>query len=343
VIDRVSDEPFNQEKLVHFIDERIAHIRNVLVILNTKTVVKNVYEELKAKYKDKIPIYHLSTSMCPNHRTDILDRVRKHLNNNEQVICVSTQLIEAGVDISFECVIRSLAGLDSIAQAAGRCNRHGEKERRNVYVIDYVDENLGFLKEIARGKEIAKRIFKDLQMNPDSHGGSILSMQAMNYYFKAFYMESEVDLDYPIRGLNQTMVELLMATNRENSLLIDYISRNQNQSVTPLVINNSYQTAAKNFKVIDSPTTSIIVPYGEGEEIIADLNGDLKIDDLSQLFRKAQRYSVSVYSYQLDLLNESGSLTTLFDNQVYALKDGAYDTEYGINIDGDSRQDEFIF
>ena len=114
-------------------------VRSVLVILNTKSVVKQLYRRLEGM---DVPIYHLSTSMCAAHRNDILGRVREHLENHEKVVCISTQLIEAGVDVSFDCVIRSLAGLDSIAQAAGRCNRHGENEIQKVYVIDHVEREL---------------------------------------------------------------------------------------------------------------------------------------------------------------------------------------------------------
>lgn len=339
IIDKASGEQFDQEKLLNFIGEKLKNTANILVILNTKKAVADLYKALKDSYK-RIPIYHLSTSMCPTHRTNILNNVREHLEKQQPVICVSTQLIEAGVDISFECVIRSLAGLDSIAQAAGRCNRHGEKDLKNVYVIDYIEENLTYLHEIAQGKRIAKTIFKDLQINPQSHGNSILSMQAMTYYFQHFYKENEVNLDYPIKGMNQSLVELLMANYHENSLLKDYLSRN---TAPPLILNNSYQTAAKNFQVIDSPTTSIIVPYEDGKDIIADLNGEMHIDDLSQLFHKAQRFTVNVYPYQLDLLKENGSLTTLFDDQIYALKEIAYDEEYGINIEGDSKQQFLAF
>src|SRR5699024_3006662 len=120
-----------------------------------------------------------------------------------------------------ECVIRSLAGLDSIAQAAGRCNRHGENELRSVYVIDYIEENLDFLKEIRIGKRIAKAILEDLQRDGHNHGGNVLSPQAMNYYFQEFYKENEVDLDYPITGMNQTIIELLIARNNENTFLIE--------------------------------------------------------------------------------------------------------------------------
>src|SRR5690625_5379790 len=92
--------------------------------------------------------------MCADHQKHILRKINNNLNNNKKVICISTQLIEAGVDISFDSVIRSLAGLDSIAKDAGRCNRHGEKAIRQVYVIDHIEENLDKLIEIKKGKEI---------------------------------------------------------------------------------------------------------------------------------------------------------------------------------------------
>src|SRR5690625_5511182 len=160
--------------------------------------------------------------MCPNNRTDILNIVRGHLKANERVICISTQLSEAGVDISFECVIRSLAGLDSIAQAAGRCNRHGEAESRSVYVIDYVEENLRHLAEISKGKEIAKLMLMDLRKDSNAHGASILSMKAMNYYFKALFQAFDVDLDYLINWVHLSINDLFMTEDKESSIYKDY-------------------------------------------------------------------------------------------------------------------------
>lgn len=93
--------------------------------------MKNLYQRIAEQNRareetDRYKIFHLSTNMCPAHRLDVLARIRKALENQEKVICISTQLIEAGINISFNNVFRILAGLDSIAQAAGRCNRHGK-------------------------------------------------------------------------------------------------------------------------------------------------------------------------------------------------------------------------
>lgn len=111
---------------------------NLLFVVNTKTATAEIFRnvtQLNDEEEIKAKVVHLSTNMCPAHRRKAIDDIRRMLDNNERVICITTQLIEAGVDISFKCVIRSSAGLDNIAQAAGRCNRNGEDDRRNVYII----------------------------------------------------------------------------------------------------------------------------------------------------------------------------------------------------------------
>ena len=99
---------------------------NLLLILNTKAAVKQAYETLSEEYGDKFEIFCLSTSQIPLHRSQIIEEVIQRLKNKEKVILISTQLVEAGVDISFKLVIRDFAPLDSVVQTAGRCNRSGE-------------------------------------------------------------------------------------------------------------------------------------------------------------------------------------------------------------------------
>ena len=244
--------------------------------------------------------------------------------------------LEAGVDISFECVIRSLAGLDSIAQAAGRCNRHGEANIRNVYVVNYKEENLSRLREIKKGKEITQRLLIDLRNDAKSHGGTILSNQAIKRYFNEFYSAFKEELDYPISKIGKTMVQLLSENSIDSSYSKAY--RLRNGTSIPLYLTNSYKLAAENFRVIEENTSSVIVPYiNEGKELINDLNGARYeyIEDVSKLLKKAQHYSVNVYDNELQVLKSNRAIEYCFDNSIIVLKDSAYSPEFGINIDND--------
>lgn len=331
--DITTSGPFNNERLVDCVEEHIETSPSILIILNTKTVVKDLYEKLSTQIKG-IPIFHLSTSMCAAHRNQILEEIRELLNKKNPVICVSTQLIEAGVDVSFSCVIRSLAGLDSIAQAAGRCNRHGEMGIRKVYIIDHEEENLDKLKEIQEGKRITKIILKDLQMNESSHGGHLLSQEAMENYFKAFYDGLSTSLNYHVKKLDNYQTNLLMQKRADNHYCKAY--KHQNKKELPLFLVNSYGTAARYFQVIDQQTTSVLVPFGEGEEIIADLNGNKTIEDLGNLLRKSQQYTVNLYKHELEELERNSGLETIFNEQLYVLKEGAYNDEYGVDLKNES-------
>jgi CRISPR-associated endonuclease/helicase Cas3 len=341
IVDLATDQTFNNEVLTAFIEEKIAEVQSILVILNTKTVVKDLYTRLENMDSD-VSVYHLSTSMCASHRNKILNKVRQDLKEGNKIICISTQLIEAGVDVSFDCVIRSLGGLDSIAQAAGRCNRHGEKDIKNVYVIDHEGENLTRLKEINVGKHITKRILIDMKRDERNHGGHILSRQAMERYFKEYYIEFESDLNYFIPKLKKDMTDLLSVSRNENSYAIAYYHNNGKGNV-PLFVVNSYQTAAEHFRVIDNLTTSVIVPYEEGEDIIAELNGSQSIEDLSHLLRKAQQYTVNLFDFEKDQLIKNSGLVSYLDGKIIALKKGAYNDEYGLDANNESSFGDAIY
>lgn len=343
IIDRATKELFDNDKLAQFIFEKLDEVKSVLVILNTKSVVRDLYNLLLEKRDEKeLLIYHLSTSMCAAHRNNILDEVRQLLSDGQKVICVSTQLIEAGVDVSFDCVVRSLAGLDSIAQAAGRCNRHGEQLIQNVYVIDHEGENLKHLKEIAEGKNISRKILIDINKNKENHGGNILSKQAMDRYFKEFYTAFEADLNYFIPKYKKDMTLLLGARKSENSYYHAY-SQNKKERL-PLFLVNSYKTAADHFQVISNITKTVLVPYGNaGEDIIAELNSSTSIEEFSRLMRKAQQYSINLYDYELKKLNETGGLVPLLNGKIFALRESAYSDEFGLNLVNDSQFETRIF
>lgn len=331
VMDWATEESFDSDRLAAEVREHSAANSSVLVILNTKAAVKRLYQLLKS---GETPVYHLSTSMCAAHRQEILGKVRAHLDKEEKVICVSTALIEAGVDVSFACVIRSLAGLDSIAQAAGRCNRHGKLAIKQVYVIDHAEENLQHLPEIRKGKEIARKILIDLRYNPDAYEGGILGEAAMERYFREFYTEFASSLNYPVKPLKKDLVELLTAHRKASSYNLQYESEHGGAKLQLFIV-NSYRTAAEHFQVIDSPTIPVIVPYGRGKDIIVQLNGNEKLDDLGRLLREAQQYSVNLFRHERERLAQNDALVSLLDGQALALKESAYDGEFGVDPGND--------
>ncbi|MGG1553028.1 CRISPR-associated helicase Cas3' [Paenibacillus ferrarius] len=333
ILCKAAQEGMNTTQLANFAQAQLLEGKSVLVILNTKTVVKKLYQRLA--HSDS-PLYHLSTSMCPAHRNAKLDEIRKRLSDGEKLICLSTQLIEAGVDISFDCVIRSLAGLDSIAQAAGRCNRHGKNGIQEVYLIDHEEENLKHLREIRVGKEITKQLLVDLQKNPAEHGGDLLSADAMMAYFRKFYKKLEAELDYPLPDLLHSDMMNLLTADRRNSVFHETYVANKKKNL-PLYLPNSYRTAAEHFEVISSRTTAVLVPYDdEGKELITQLNGAVTIEGLSRLLRKAQQYTINLFRYEMQLLDKHGGLVSLLDGKVMALKESAYNEEFGLDVANDS-------
>ncbi|MFF3926396.1 CRISPR-associated helicase Cas3' [Paenibacillus lactis] len=338
--DEDANEMYTNEKLTDFMLDKLDEKRSILTILNTKSVVKDLYQRLLIALEGT-PVYHLSTSMCAAHRKRILEQIRDRLKNKEKIVCISTPLIEAGVDVSFECVIRSLAGLDSIAQAAGRCNRHGEDALQQVYVINHAQENLRHMKEVMTGKEITKQMLVDLRRDPTSHGGHLLSVQAMTSYFQRFYSDVKPLLDFNVAKLNMKMTSLLFAGNRENNFFQDYYANHRNRP--PLFLLNSYRTAAEHFQVIEDLTRPVIVPYGEGEEIIAELNGAERIEDFGRWMRKAQQFTVNLFPYELEALDRNGGLKRSLDGQILILKDGAYNEDYGLDLENDSWTGGYFF
>lgn len=112
---------------------------SVLMIVNTTRHAQELYKSMRAVADDD-SLYHLSARMVPKHRTLVLDDVRERLKEGKRVVLIATRVVEAGVDLSFPVVYRAQAGLDSLAQAAGRCNRHGEfSEGGTVYSFESAD------------------------------------------------------------------------------------------------------------------------------------------------------------------------------------------------------------
>lgn len=285
---------------------------SLLLVVNTKKAAAEIYSYLQNS-ADGAEVVHLSTNMCPQHRRDMTDHIREALSGGKKLICVSTQLIEAGVDISFGCTVRSLAGLDNIAQAAGRCNRNGERESANVYVINIVDENLDRLQEIkCRGNTAAPLLEKA--------ESDILGNEMVASYFHKFYNSNSELLKFPT------------ADGRD---LLDMLSLNEKsagKNKTPSYTNQAFATAGRIFEVIDNDQFSVCVPYNdEACELIADLGSDISFEDFRLVRRKLQKYTVG--TYYKDVLVKNGALVLHEKYGIYSVAESYYSQEYGLVLE----------
>lgn len=307
---------------------------SVLIVVNTRDSAKKLYEEIKGRNLDAA-LYHLSTNMCPAHRMDVLEnKIKPKLKAKEPMICVSTQLIEAGVDIDFGAVIRALAGLDSIAQSAGRCNRHGEREDGgDVLVINPQEENLDPLKDIKVGREQAQRVLDDFRQAPDNFGNDRIGLDAVAAFYNYYYHSQKDKMSYPVDanssvGRNDDLFNLLSMNNLST---MNYQGTHQGAS-PDILLRQSFRTANEEFSVIDSLTRGVIVPYEDGYKIITELCGSYCLEKQGILLKKAQRYSINLYDHQFRKLLEAGAIKEIQEEAgIYYLEKIYYSDEFGWN------------
>ncbi len=297
---------------------------NVLVIVNTKTWAKELYESCKNQVNEE-DIFHLSTSLCPAHRKKLLGDIRLRLDAErpQPVLCISTQLIEAGVDVDFNVVIRFLAGLDSIAQAAGRCNRNGkQKTVAEVFVINPEKENISMLEDIRQGIDSSWRIFGEDKKQ------DFLSPQVMTRYFSYYFYKRAAEMVYPLS---------VQQAGRSNDNLFNLLSGNPfnpGRREDPYSLQQSFKTAGNAFAVIDAPTKSVIVPYGKGEEIIGLLCSAFEPAKATDLLKKAQQFSVNVFPHIWDKLCKAGAIYQVQEGlEIYAVRGQYYNENFGLDIE----------
>ena len=297
-----------------------------LFIVNTKQWARDLYQYCQQQNVPPEALFHLSTNQCSAHRKAIFDEIKGRLNSKQPVICISTQLIEAGVDISMACVIRALGGLDSIAQAAGRCNRHGEKDGKGqVYVLNLQESSLAqVLPDIDQGQIHAERVLREFS------GQDILQPDAMQRYFQYYFYNRSGEMSYAVK--NSTSGSLLDWLS-DNSSNVYAAKNNQRSKPFPLLM-QSFKSAGQAFQAIDAPTRAVIVPYGEGRELIASLCGEWNPKAMYRMLAKAQRYSVNVFpNVWQKLEREQAIYEVQAGSGIYYLKDGRYTDEYGLAVD----------
>jgi CRISPR-associated endonuclease/helicase Cas3 len=216
VIDSRKDGGYTINDLSLFTIDKLSDLMTGLIILKTKDAARKLYLEIEQwnqslNDSEQYNLFYLSTSLCPAHRKELLAEIQSLLHGGK-VICISTQLIEAGIDISFQCVIRAVAGLDSIAQAAGRCNRHKEYEGcRDVFIVNLAGENLKHLPDMLAGRQAAEDILNNMKKDPALYGGDPVSPAAVRAYYLRFNQYVKGKMDYPVPDVspNATLIDLL--------------------------------------------------------------------------------------------------------------------------------------
>ncbi|MGA2226189.1 MAG: CRISPR-associated helicase Cas3' [Syntrophobacteraceae bacterium] len=314
---------------------------SVLVVTNTKPNAKRLYESCKRLSEN---VFHLSTNMCPKHRKAILERVTDCLDpsNPKPVVCISTQLIEAGVDVDFGAVIRCLAGLDSIAQAAGRCNRNGRQEGLGiVQIVNLTNENLDKLPEIRTAQNVTLRILDEYKKNPVDFDEDLVSHKAMNQFYRYYFYKRAHEMTYPISrkelGRDDDLL-CILSTNQQS------VGEHKRKHGSPtLYLRQSFKTAGKHFRVIDAPTEGIIVPYNqEAKSIIANLSAELSVKEESALLKAAQQYSVNIFPYMMERLHKENALFQTYEESgIWHLDVRYYSKDFGVSIEPVSQM-EFL-
>ena len=314
-----------------FLLEQFRMTPSCLFIVNTKKWAQELYQYCQGQNVPPEALFHLSTHQCAVHRKAIFDTIKARLENKQPVICISTQLIEAGVDISMACVIRALGGLDSIAQAAGRCNRHGEKKGKGqVWVLNLQEQDFTLiLPDIQAGKTHAERVFRDFA------GQDILQPEAMKRYFEYYFYNRSGEMVYPINKNDGLLHWLSDNCFNRGAKFSGYLKNDilRNRDLYPLLM-QSFKSAGRIFQAIETPTYAVIVPYGEGAELIAKLCGEWDPKEMHRTLQKAQRYSVNVFSNVWDKLQKENALHEAIEGSgIYYLDERYYNDEFGLSLD----------
>lgn len=283
-----------------FLAAQLKQQDNVLCIVNTRKRAQELYELVQGE-----GVFHLSTNMYPKHRKQVLQNVRNHLKQKEKCILISTSLVEAGVDLDFDCVYRQISGIDSMIQAAGRCNREGlkKKEESTVYIFDFED-----MKPVQNQKlqiSTANAVLKDHEQISD--------LKSIQEYFLRLYHYRGASLD-------------------KKNIMDEFKNLQYN-----------FAKVSKEFKLIEQETKTVFISReDEAKQLLKEIT--LKGMSREHI-RKAGKYSVQIFKQEFDLLNDAGILCPVTEDMsdFYQLTaEEQYSDQMGLCLSVD-RKDAFFF
>ena len=272
VYDRFRRVTFRQAGILEddALAEQLAGLEQVLCIVNSRKAAQEIFDRLPAEGS-----FHLSTLMVPAQRQALLKEIRRRLSAGKPCRVVSTSLIEAGVDVDFPAVYRELAGLDSVLQAAGRCNREGKRA---------ADESIVTIFERTELPPLLFRTAVGATRHALKDGRDPAAQETMQRYF------------HELRALSgETLDKYGIVKAFEDGI---------SGCALP------FRTVAEKFHFIDENTRTVYVPIGDGAALIEQL----KEGECSKgLYRKLGRYAVSVYDRHFEALYAAGALLTAQD------------------------------
>lgn len=294
------------------------HINSALLIVNTTRQSQDLFLALYERMPSNSICLHLSARMCPRHRSKVLEKVRSLLDKHKSVILVATKVIEAGVDISFPIVYRDQSGIDSLAQAAGRCNRHGEVQAGGVV---YSFESSDYpIPPCLVDLKVAASVARDIRsIHPDS---DMLAPDVIRRFFELYYTA---------RG-DQTTSNGDTSSRWDETGVLSQSCCQYGQKETFRSIN--FPEISKRFQIIPEGQHQIMIPWGiQGERIRRALQLQQKkiIMPNQKLFRYIQSYSITIYDQDWIALESEGRLESYANGLIYVLPtlDSYYDSNTG--------------
>lgn len=294
---RVSVEAIGKKDTAELIEHYVQHGGSALFIVNLTRHAQELYNALQEYGCENV--YHLSARMCPHHRLEVLETVRERLAANLPTILVATRVIEAGVDISFPIVYRDRCGVDSLAQSAGRCNRHGELESGKVFFFKSSEKEYDIpimLVDLYNGANaLDDMMLEDPNLD-------IFSSDAVNTYFQRFYSKgrhNHWDADDTMAAKVGSSAGMLRAWN--------------------------FPDIDAGFQMIPDNQRALFVPYGDkGKRVLETLRTyrDNGWCISRALRRKLQSFSINVYEGEFNEMLKNGQVANFFqENSIFCLTD----------------------
>lgn len=277
------------------IAQRLSEHQQVLCIVNTRRDAREIFSRLP----DEGVRLHLSRMMCPDHVKSTIDEIKKLLKKDTRcpIRVVATQLIEAGVDIDFPVVYRQEAGLDSVLQAAGRCNREGKLPKSTTHVFA--------LRQPLPPGHISHANNARLNIGSEHDW---LAPETMTSYFKQLHARTE--------SFDKTRV-------KDSLYSKDML----------------FETAAKNFRLIDEKTISVIVNWKNSMNLVAEL----KTKGVTyRLMKQLSQYSVDVRRYDIRKLQEAGAIEEVVDDIYMISNHSYYNKNTGLTTDNQWLEETYI-